>query len=132
MLPIHKLGTILLYRAECNRKVGDMIHKRISIELLINPFCLCERDFVRLSKICEKHQVAFETYNLWDIDDENVDELPDYMSLLIKEWRNGQRDGAVYSSVFIDGERIPINQWPISFDIIEDKITTILGKGSND
>ena len=96
--------------------------EKLKIELLINPFCLCDRDFGRLSEICKKHKVAFDTYNLWDIDDEDLDNLPGYMSSLIKEWRSGQRAGSVYSSVFINGERIPINAWHASFGIIEERI----------
>jgi len=58
----------------------------------------------------EKHKVTFDTYNLWDIDDEELDKLPEYMSSLIKEWRTGQRAGSVYSDVFINGERIRIHK----------------------
>ncbi len=103
-----------------------MEQKKVKIELLINPFCLCERDFLRLSELCKKYKVTFDTYNLWDIDDKDVDKLPDYMSTLIQEWRSGQRAGSVYSDVFINGERIPINGWHKSFEIIEDKIIAVL------
>jgi len=103
-----------------------MEQKKVKIELLINPFCLCERDFLRLSEICKKHKVTFDTYNLWNIDDKDVDKLPKYMSHLIKEWRSGRRAGSMYSDVFINGERIPINDWPKSFDIIEERIITAL------
>jgi hypothetical protein len=103
-----------------------MPQKQIKIELLINLFCLCERDFNRLGEICKKHNLEFNTYNLWEIDDESVDMLPEYIARLIKEWRRGQRAGSVYSSVFINGERIPINDWLKSFDIIEEKIIALL------
>lgn len=109
-----------------------MEQNKIKIELLINPFCLCERDFMRLAEICKKHKVTFDTYNLWDIDDEDVNKLPKYMSTLVKEWRSGQRAGSVYSNVFINGERIPINNWPKSFNIIEDRIISMLRDKKND
>jgi hypothetical protein len=72
-------------------------------------------------QICEKHGVTFDAHNLWDLDDEDVDELPTYMSSLIREWRTGQRPGSVYSDVFVNGERIPIDDWPRSFEVIEVK-----------
>jgi len=103
-----------------------MRQERIKIELLINPFCLCERDFNRLNEICKKHNLEFATYNLWDIDDEVVDMLPEYISGLIKEWRRGERAGSVYSNVFINGERMPINDWPKSFEVIDGKIIALL------
>ena len=103
--------------------------KKVKVEFLINPFCLCARDFGVLSEICKKHNVTFDTYNFWDIDDEDVDKLPEYISNLINEWRSGQRAGSVYSDVFINGERIPINNWPISFDVIENKLIAVLRRG---
>jgi len=103
-----------------------MIKDQIKIELLINPFCLCERDFNRLGEICKKHNLQFETYNLWNIDDEDLDILPEYITRLIKEWRSGQRAGSIYSNAFINGERIPINEWHKSFEVIEEKIIALM------
>jgi len=102
--------------------------EKVKIELLINPFCLCARDFGVLSKICEEQKVTFDTYNLWDLDDTDVAKLPEYMSTLIREWRSGQRAGSVYSNVFINGERIPIDNWPKSFEVIEKKIAALTGE----
>lgn len=102
---------------------------KIQVEFLINPFCLCERDSGCLSQICEKHGVTFDAYNLWDLDDEDVDELPTYISSLIGEWRTGRRPGSVYSNVFVNGERIPINDWPRSLEVIEDKVVAALKGG---
>jgi len=100
--------------------------QEVRIELLVNPFCLCERDFGCLSQICKKYDLTFDAYNLWDLDDGHVEKLPPYMSSLVKERRSGQRPGSVYSDVFVNGERIPINDWPKSFDLIEDKIVAAL------
>ena len=102
--------------------------EKVKIELLINPFCLCERDLGVLSKICKEQNVTFDAYNLWDIDDKDLDKLPEYISSLIREWRSGQRAGSVYSNVFINGERIPIDNWPKSFEIIEKKIAALTGE----
>ena len=107
-------------------RVRSMNSEKVKIELLINPFCLCDRDFNRLREICARHKVTFDTYNLWNIDDKDVDGLPEYMSSLIREWRSGQRAGSVYSNVFISGERIPINKWHESFRVIEEKIVDVL------
>lgn len=99
----------------------------IKVDFLINPFCLCDRDFSRLSRLCERHALTLNTYNLWDIDDGDLDRLPAHVSALVRELRSGERAGSVYSTVFINGERIPINAWHESFRIIERKITNLLG-----
>ena len=96
------------------------------VELLVNPFCLCERDFGCLTQMCRKHDLTFDTYNPWELDDEQLDGLPPYIANLVRERRSGQRAGSVYSDVFVNGERIPINEWPRSFDIIEGKIVAAL------
>lgn len=106
-----------------------MKREGVKIELLINPFCLCERDFGVLNNICEKYKVTFDAYNLWDVDDKDLDKLPEYISSFIQELRSGRRGGSVYSNVFINGERIPINDWPKSFEVIEGKIVAALGGG---
>jgi hypothetical protein len=98
----------------------------MKLELLINPFCLCDRDFRVVSEKCKRYGLTLIIYNLWEIDDEYVDILPEYISSLIHEWRNGDRPGSVYSNLFINGDRIPINDWPKSFDYIEEKILLAL------
>jgi len=104
-----------------------MGRKDIKIELLINPFCLCDRDVGVLGGICKKHGVTFIPYNLWEIDDEEVDGLPEYLANLITGWRSGEQPGSVYSDVFINGERFPIADWPKSFETIEERIVALLG-----
>ncbi len=98
----------------------------MKVELLINPFCLCDRDYRVISEKCRKYGLTLKTCNLWDIDNEDIDTLPDYMSGLIREWRNGDRPGSVYSNLFINGDRIPINDWPRSFDYIEERLLSAL------
>ncbi len=98
----------------------------MKVELLINPFCLCDRDYVVISEKCQEYGLTLTTYNLWDIDDSDIDTLPEYMSSLIHEWRNGDRAGSVYSNLFINGDRIPINDWPKSFDYIEERLLSTL------
>lgn len=105
-----------------------MNSQEVSIEFLINPFCLCDRDFDVLNKLCNKHGVTFDVYNLWNLEDKNVDKLPEYMSILIRQWRSGQRPGSVYSNVFVNGERIPLNDWPKHIDLLEGKILAALGE----
>lgn len=70
------------------------------------------RDVGSVRECCDETGVPLTVYNLWEIEDEDLDELPDYISLLIREWRSGERPGSVYSSVFVDGTRIPLNAWP--------------------
>lgn len=96
------------------------------VELLINPFCLCDRDFRIVSEKCKKRGLSLTVYDLWEIDDEKLDTLPDHMSKLVREWRSGERPGSVYSNLFINGDRIPINDWPKSFDDIEERMQSAL------
>lgn len=103
-----------------------MAVRSLKIEFLVNPFCLCDRDYDVLTKLCEKRKVTFDIYNLWNINDTILDKLPVYMSSLIKEWRSGLRPGTVYSSVFVNGERIPLNNWPKHVSILENKILAAL------
>ena len=100
----------------------------MKVELLINPFCLCDRDYIVINEKCHKYGLTLKTYNLWDIDDGDIDTLPKCMSGLIHEWRNGDRPGSVYSNLFINGDRIPINDWPKSFDYIEERLLLALEK----
>jgi len=100
---------------------------KVKVDLLINPFCLCDRDFTRLSRLCEKYALKLNAYNLWDIDDGDLVGFPAHVSALVRELRSGERAGSVYSTVFINGERIPINAWHESFRVIESKIMVLLG-----
>jgi len=43
----------------------------MKVELFINPFCLCDRDYRVISEKCRKHGLTLTTYNLWEIDDED-------------------------------------------------------------
>ena len=99
----------------------------MKIDILVNPFCMAERDVASIGNICEKQNVDLVIHNLWHIDDDNIDKLPDYIGKLIKEWRNGERPGSVYCNVFVDGERIPLNQWSKHLKTVEDKIISVLG-----
>ncbi len=96
------------------------------VELLVNPFCLCDRDFRIVSEKCQRLGLSLTVYNLWEIEDADLSTLPDYMSSLIREWRSGERPGSVYSNLFINGNRIPINDWPKSFDDIEARMQLAL------
>ena len=90
------------------------------VELLVNPFCMAHRDVDSVRRICDRHGVPMDVYNLWDVDDEELGNLPAHIALLIREWRSGQRPGSVYSSVFVNGRRIPLNAW-------KDHLETVAG-----
>lgn len=99
----------------------------VKVELLINPFCLSDRDFSRLSGLCDRHALTLNTYNLWDIVDGDLDGLPAHVSTLVRELRSGERAGSVYSTVFINGEGFPISAWHDSFRVIERRMMDLLG-----
>lgn len=96
------------------------------VELLVNPFCMAHRDIDSIKRICEKKGVDLQVYNLWEINDGQLDEIPNHLASLIWEWRSGQRPGSVYSSVFVNGKRIPLNAWKEHLDIVEREISSSL------
>ncbi|MGB3478145.1 MAG: hypothetical protein WBB67_03180 [bacterium] len=81
------------------------------VELLVNPFCMASRDVATIQTICAEHNIELKIYNLWEISDADIGNLPSYIATLIQEWRSGQRPGGVYSNVFVNGKRIPLNNW---------------------
>ena len=83
----------------------------IIVELLVNPFCMAHRDVDSIRRTCDGRGVPMTMYNLWEIDDAQLGSLPPHIALLICEWRSGQRPGSVYSTVFVNGKRIPLNAW---------------------
>ena len=88
------------------------------VELLVNPFCMAHRDVDSIRRICDENGVPMHVYNLWEIDDEQLDDIPEHMASLIQEWRSGQRPGSVYSNVFVNGGRIPLNAWQDHLDTV--------------
>lgn len=98
------------------------------VDLLVNPFCMAERDVESIRGICDQHGASLNVYNLWDIDDEALDEIPPYAADLIRDVRSGRRPGSVYSSVFVDGERLALNAWPEHLKIVEQKIVSSKGR----
>ncbi len=96
--------------------------QRTVVELLVNPFCMAHRDVDSIRRICDAHGVPMDLYNLWEIDDEELNSLPSNIALLIREWRSGQRPGSVYSNVFVNGRRIPLNAWKAHLKTVSDAI----------
>jgi hypothetical protein len=99
-----------------------MKQQSTSVELLVNPFCMAERDVDSIDRICVAQGVHMKVYDLWNIDDEDLGTLPAYIACLVREWRSGQRPGSVYSSVFVNGERIPLNSWKEHLDVVSEAI----------
>ena len=93
-----------------------------AVELLVNPFCMAHRDVDSIRRVCEEHGVQITVYNLWEIDDEQLDNVPGHMASLIRQWRSGQRPGSVYSSVFVNGKRIPLNSWSEHLNTVAEEI----------
>jgi len=102
------------------------------VELLVNPFCMADRDFGSVKEVCDRHDVSMQVYNLWEIDDGQLDTIPSHISSLIREWRSGKRPGSVYSSVFVNGERIPLNAWYGHLDTVSNAIEESLERGEHD
>jgi len=96
------------------------------VELLVNPFCMAHRDVVSITKVCNSRGVELRIYNLWEIDDQDLDDLPEHIATPIREWRGGQRPGSVYSSVFVKGKRIPLNAWSEHLKTVSEAIAASL------
>lgn len=91
-----------------------MERQSVKVELLLNPFCFEEVHFLEASKICAELDVPLDVYNPWNIDDDELDELPKHIAALLSQLRSGQRPGSVYSNLFVNSERIHLNfeGWP--------------------
>lgn len=92
------------------------------VELLVNPFCMAHRDVDSIGAICGEHGVDLRIYNLWEIDDGRLGDVPAHIATLIREWRSGRRPGSVYCSVFVDGRRIALNSWKDHLRTVADAI----------
>jgi hypothetical protein len=103
----------------------------VSVELLVNPFCMEENDTREAGKICEGLNVPLAVYNPWDIDDGELDKIPEHIASLIRELRSGQRPGSVYSNLFVNSERLPLNfgEWP---EKAREMIVDAMKEGSDD
>ena len=100
------------------------------VELLVNPFCMADRDVDSIRRVCEEHGVQMNVYNLWETHDEQLSDIPEHIASLIRQWRSGQRPGSVYSSVFVDGKRIPLNAWPEHLQTVAEGIASFQRKHS--
>lgn len=100
------------------------------VEILVNPFCMAHRDVDSIRRVCDTHGVQIKVYNLWEIEDEHISVLPDYIASLIQEWRSGQRPCSVYSNVFVDGKRIPLNAWKEHLRTVAEAIARSQQEGS--
>jgi len=87
----------------------------VQVELLVNPFCMAERDSGTVGEICRQLGVGVRVLNLWDIDDDMAG-IPGHIASLIHEYRTGQRPGNLYSNAFVNGERVLLDRWPAHLD----------------
>jgi len=100
------------------------------VELLVNPFCMAHRDVDSIRRVCNERGVALTLYNLWEIDDAELDPLPPHLALLIREWRSGQRPGSVYANIFVNGRRIPLNAWHEHLKTVSEAIAAAQREGA--
>ena len=104
------------------------MENEIKVELLVNPFCMADRDVDTIDNICRENGVFLDIYNTWEIDDNDLPGLPGHLSTLISELRSGDRPGSVYSNVFINGQRIPLNNWPEHLKQVSENLEEALEK----
>lgn len=94
----------------------------VKVELLVNPFCMADRDSETVKKVCDDSGVQCRVLNIWEIDDQ-MNDIPAHVATLIREYRTGQRPGSVYSSVFVNGERLFLNKWSSHLETLKEMIT---------
>ena len=93
-----------------------------TVELLVNPFCMADRDSQTVAQVCAKAGIQCRVLDIWEIE-EPMDDIPPHVAKLVREYRTGERSGSVYSSAFVNGERVLLNKWSGSPTHLE-----ILGK----
>ncbi len=99
----------------------------VKVELLVNPFCMADRDSETVKKVCDESGVPCEVLNIWDIDDQ-MEGIPAHVATLIREYRSGERPGSVYCSAFVNGERLHLNKWSEHLDTLKEMITKAKGE----
>ncbi len=81
-----------------------------TVELLVNPFCMADRDSQTVAQVCAEAGVNCRILNIWEIKEPMTD-IPPHVAKLVREYRTGERPGSVYSSAFVNGERLLLNKW---------------------
>lgn len=94
----------------------------VQIELLVNPFCMADRDSETVKRVCTEAGATCAVLNIWEIE-EPMDSVPPHVARLIREYRTGERPGSVYSSVFVNAERLHLNKWPHHLEILKEMIS---------
>ena len=95
-----------------------------TVELLVNPFCMADRDSQTVAQVCAEAGVNCTILNIWEIE-EPMNDIPSHVANLVREYRTGERPGSVYSSVFVNGERLLLNKWsgsPTHLETLRDMI----------
>ena len=95
----------------------------VNVELLVNPFCMADRDSETVTAVCDELGVSCQILNIWDMD-EQIQGIPAHVATLVREYRAGKRPGSVYSSVFVNGERLLLNKWSSHLETLKDMIVT--------
>ncbi len=96
------------------------------VELVVNPFCMAHRDVDSIRRVCDELGVQLNVYDLWEIDDDQLADMPSHIASLIRELRSDQRPGSVYSNVFVDGKRIPLNAWREHLKTVAEEIAAAM------
>ena len=97
----------------------------VQVELLVNPFCMAERDCGTVGQLCRDLGCDLRVLNMWDIDDDMAT-IPEHVASLIREYRTGQRPGNLYSNVFVNGRRVLLDRWPDHLDDVRRRIQRAL------
>lgn len=101
--------------------------KNERIDLLLNPFCMADRDAQAVTELCNELNLDLEILNPWEIGEDQLAKLPDYLQVHISEVRSGVKPGSVYSQLFVNGKRIHLK--PNNLKNAKQLIQDLIGEG---
>ena len=76
---------------------------KVRMELLVRPTCNADRDRAVLSEVAEEFGLELAIVDLWQIDDDELDNLPEYISNLVRPARQGKAGLLDHGWLFING-----------------------------
>ena len=97
-----------------------MTSKTVFVDVIHNPFCFIEAPEESYKKeLEEKWDIIIREFNIWEIEDSELDSLPEHISRTIKEAGDPNNPNERWSGggslFFLDGRKLdlsPALKWP--------------------
>ena len=99
---------------------GERVPVTRTIDVLHSPWCFIEApDEEYKRKLADRYQVTVREFNIWEVDDEDLLDLPEHVAAAIRKARDPSIRGTDWhaggSLFFLDGKRLdlsPALKWP--------------------